>query len=91
LKKNVYLVELIENPSKEKLLHLNAIYFVRPTDENVQRIINEVKERRFNEYSICKISIIQVLFSQFLATALAISILRKLQLKMNKIALKDAW
>lgn len=52
LKKNVYLIETIENPSKEKLLHLNAIYFVRPTEENITKLIAEIKERRFNEYNI---------------------------------------
>jgi len=34
LKKNVYLIETIENMSQEKMMHLNVIFFVRPTEEN---------------------------------------------------------
>ncbi len=54
LKKNVYLVETIENPSSEQLQHLSAIYFIRPTGDNIMRLTKELKEPRFREYNICK-------------------------------------
>ena len=56
LKKNVYLIETMEKQSSEKLLHLNAMFFVRPTEENVSQIIEQIKSldnRRFNEYNLC--------------------------------------
>jgi len=52
LKKNVYLIETIEKASAEKLLHLGAIYFIRPTDDNMNKLIKEIKDPRFREYNI---------------------------------------
>lgn len=54
LKKNVYLIELIEKTSPEKLLHLSSIYFVRPTEDNINKLIKEIKDPRFREYNLCK-------------------------------------
>jgi vacuolar protein sorting-associated protein 45 len=50
LKKGVYLIEKIEKASKEKLRHLNAFFFVRPTEANINSIIRELKEARFKDY-----------------------------------------
>ncbi len=54
MKKNVYLIETMEKYSDEKLLHLSAIYFIRPTDDNMNKLIKEIKDPRFREYNICK-------------------------------------
>ena len=54
LKKGVYLIERIEKGSKEKLHHLNAFYFVRPTEDNINSILRELKAPRFKDYYLCK-------------------------------------
>ena len=53
LKKNVYLIETMEKASTEKLLHLSVIYFIRPTEDNLYKLANEIKNPRFREYNIC--------------------------------------
>jgi len=52
LKKNVYLIETMEKASTEKLLHLSVIYFIRPTEDNLYKLANEIKNPRFREYNI---------------------------------------
>ena len=54
LKKDVYLIEQIEQSSMDKLLHLKAVYFVRPTDRNFSLCQKELKDPRFCEYYFCK-------------------------------------
>lgn len=53
LKKDVYLIEMIHKQSKEPLLHLKAIYFVRPTQENLKAIKENIKNPRFSEFYLC--------------------------------------
>ena len=38
LKKDVYLIERIEAPGEGKMLHLKAVFFIRPTEENLKAI-----------------------------------------------------
>lgn len=62
LENEVYLVEKIDpdlntasNKSpKESMRHLNAVYFIRPTADNILRIVKELKqtEVRFGEYHL---------------------------------------
>jgi vacuolar protein sorting-associated protein 45 len=56
LKKDVYLIEKIEKESQEKMLHLKAIYIIRPTDKNIAYLAKEVKDPKFSEYFICNCS-----------------------------------
>ena len=53
LKKNVYLIETMEKASTEKLLHLSVIYFIRPSEDNLYKLANEIKNPRFREYNVC--------------------------------------
>ena len=48
------MIEKIKNQSSEKLLHLKALYFVRPTKENLNIIAVNLKNARFSEFYICK-------------------------------------
>ncbi|EAR92468.1 vacuolar protein sorting-associated protein (macronuclear) [Tetrahymena thermophila SB210] len=52
LKKDVYLIERIEMPSDGKMQHLKAIYFIRPTEENLKLLQKEIEKPRFAEYYI---------------------------------------
>ncbi|KAJ3692510.1 hypothetical protein LUZ60_012860 [Juncus effusus] len=66
LKKEVFLVETIDNLSKESMSHLKAVYFLRPSSENIQKLRRQLAAPRFAEYhlffsNILKIPQIQIL------------------------------
>ncbi|KAM0944221.1 putative sec1-like protein [Dioscorea sansibarensis] len=66
LQKEVYLVELVDSMSKESMMHLKAVYFLRPTSENIQHLRRQLTNPRFGEYhlffsNILKTNQIQVL------------------------------
>ena len=48
-KNDIYLIQKIDD-STEKLTHLKAVYFVRPTPQNIELIVKELKDPRFQEY-----------------------------------------
>ncbi|KAK1300910.1 hypothetical protein QJS10_CPB13g00744 [Acorus calamus] len=66
LQKEVFLVELVDSMSKESMAHLKAVYFLRPTSENIQHLRRHLASPRFGEYhlffsNILKTTQIQVL------------------------------
>lgn len=54
LQKEVFLVELVDSisMSKEPMSHLKAVYFLRPTSENIQHIRRQLTTPRFGEYHL---------------------------------------
>lgn len=54
LKKEVFLVELVDSisKSKESMSHLKAVYFLRPTSENIQLLRRQLASPRFGEYHL---------------------------------------
>ncbi|KAE8720957.1 Vacuolar protein sorting-associated protein 45-like protein [Hibiscus syriacus] len=54
LQKEVFLVELIDSISKseESMSHLKAVYFLRPTSENIQYMRRQLSNPRFGEYHL---------------------------------------
>jgi len=50
-KNDIYLIQKIEDVN-EKLMHLKAIYFVRPTKENINFIRMEISNPHFKEYHL---------------------------------------
>lgn len=52
LQKDVYLIEKIESQQREKMSHLKAIYFLRPTVNNMALLQSELADPRFGEYYI---------------------------------------
>ncbi len=48
----MYLIEKIESQQKEKMPHLKAIYFLRPTVDNMALLQKELASPRFGEYFI---------------------------------------
>ncbi|KAK9134596.1 hypothetical protein Syun_013926 [Stephania yunnanensis] len=52
LQKEVFLVETVETNSKESMSHLKAVYFLRPTSENVQHLRRQLALPRFGEYHL---------------------------------------
>lgn len=57
LQKEVFLVELVDSisMSKEPMSHLKAIYFLRPTSDNIQHMRRQLATPRFGEYHLCKL------------------------------------
>nr|GEU46524.1 vacuolar protein sorting-associated protein 45 homolog [Tanacetum cinerariifolium] len=54
LQKEVFLVELVDaiSMSKESMSHLKAVYFLRPTSENIQHLKRQLANPRFGEYNL---------------------------------------
>ena len=52
LQHEVFLIDAIERQRTDKMAHLKAIYFVRPTHENVRLLQEEFKEPKYGEYHI---------------------------------------
>ncbi|CBI19972.3 hypothetical protein AAG906_024467 [Vitis piasezkii] len=54
LQKEVFLVELVDSisMSKESMSHLKAVYFLRPTSENIQHLRRQFASPRFGEYHL---------------------------------------
>lgn len=65
LEKEVYLVERMD-AEHEPMQHLKAVYFIRPTKDNIQTLCAEIARPRFSEYhvffcSICPHELLQQL------------------------------
>ncbi|CAH8356161.1 unnamed protein product [Eruca vesicaria subsp. sativa] len=54
LQKEVFLVEMIDSisVSKESMSHLKAVYFIRPTSENIQKLRYQLSNPRFGEHHL---------------------------------------
>ncbi|XP_024907986.1 vacuolar protein sorting-associated protein 45 isoform X3 [Pteropus alecto] len=52
LQKEVYLFERIDSPNREIMKHLKAICFLRPTKENVDHLIQELRRPKYSIYFI---------------------------------------
>ncbi|GFZ09905.1 vacuolar protein sorting 45 [Actinidia rufa] len=54
LQKEVFLVELVDSisKSKEPMSHLKAVYFLRPTSENIKYMRRQLSSPRFGEYHL---------------------------------------
>lgn len=57
LQKEVFLVEMIDSisVSKESMSHLKAVYFIRPTSDNIQKLRYQLANPRFGEYHLCTV------------------------------------
>lgn len=52
LNHEIYLVDRIENASRENMRHLLCVCFVRPSPSSVQYLVDELREPRYGEYAI---------------------------------------
>lgn len=54
LQKEVFLVELVDSiyKSKVSMSHLKAVYFLRPSSENIQHLRRQLANPRFGEYHL---------------------------------------
>lgn len=57
MQKEVYLFERIDSGATREPIHfLKCVVFVRPTPENIQLLIEELRSPRYVQYYICEIS-----------------------------------
>mmetsp|Transcript_21447 Transcript_21447/g.55201 ORF Transcript_21447/g.55201 Transcript_21447/m.55201 type:complete len:634 (+) Transcript_21447:87-1988(+) len=52
LQQEVFLIDTLHAPHPDRMPHLKAVYFVRPTAENVRRICTALRDTRYGEYHI---------------------------------------
>ena len=50
LNHEVYLVDRLDNPAREKMRHLRCLCFVRPSPDSIQFLIDELREPKYGEY-----------------------------------------
>lgn len=55
LQKEVYLFEKLDaKHNEEPMKYLRCLVFLRPTEENIELLVKELKKPRFGQYHICK-------------------------------------
>lgn len=52
LNHEVYLIDRLENASREKMRHLRCICFVRPSPDSIQFLLDELREPKYGEYHL---------------------------------------
>ncbi|KAL1959363.1 hypothetical protein VTO42DRAFT_2166 [Malbranchea cinnamomea] len=52
LNHEVYLIDRLDNQSREKMRHLRCLCFVRPSPDSIQFLIDELREPKYGEYYI---------------------------------------
>lgn len=52
LNHEVYLIDRLDNPRREKMRHLRCLCFVRPSPNSIQLLVDELREPRYGEYHL---------------------------------------
>ncbi|KAK7967223.1 glucose-inhibited division protein A subfamily [Apiospora aurea] len=52
LNHEVYLIDRLDNATREKMRHLKCICFVRPSSDSIQFLIDELREPKYGEYHL---------------------------------------
>eukprot|EP01132_Coremiostelium_polycephalum_P000849 gene849-1058_t len=52
LQKEVFLFEMIDNKSSEKMLHMKGVFFIRPSRDNIDTIVDQLKDPKYSKYHI---------------------------------------
>lgn len=52
LKHEVFLIDRIDNPARERMRHLRCLCFIRPSPDSVQLLIDELREPKYGEYNV---------------------------------------
>ena len=53
LQKETYLVDRIENNSRDKMRHLKCVCFLRPTNDSIEKLIQELRDPCYGDYYLC--------------------------------------
>ncbi|KAI9808537.1 MAG: hypothetical protein M1825_003686 [Sarcosagium campestre] len=52
LNHEVYLIDRLDNQSREKMRHLHCLCFVRPSPDSIQFLIDEFREPKYGDYNV---------------------------------------
>ncbi|KAK9354091.1 Sec1-like protein [Lipomyces doorenjongii] len=52
LKNEVYLIDRLDNSNRERMRHLRCLIFVRPTNDAIQAIVDELRDPKYGEYEL---------------------------------------
>ncbi len=52
LNHEVYLIDRLDNPNREKMRHLRCLCFVRPNPDSIQLLIDELRDPKYGEYHL---------------------------------------
>ncbi|KAK5097876.1 vacuolar protein sorting-associated protein 45 [Lithohypha guttulata] len=52
LKHEVFLIDRLDNPARERMRHLRCLCFVRPSLDSIQFLIDELREPKYGEYNV---------------------------------------
>lgn len=63
LQKETYLVDRIENNSRDKMRHLKCVCFLRPTADSLEKLIQELRDPCYGDYYLCKSECSHIHFS----------------------------
>eukprot|EP00727_Mastigamoeba_balamuthi_P005873 m51a1_g1905 putative sec1-like family protein (888) ;mRNA; r:787917-791825 len=69
LQKEVYLFERLDSRAREKMLHLKAVTLLRPTQENVALLRDELREPKYGEYHLFFTNIVRNAYLEDIAAA----------------------
>uniref|UniRef100_A0A7S4M7C2 Sec1-like protein n=1 Tax=Vannella robusta TaxID=1487602 RepID=A0A7S4M7C2_9EUKA len=69
LQQEVYLFELIDTPNREVMTHLKSICFLRPTQENLFLLSDELKKPKYEQYHLFYTNVLKADYLEELAHA----------------------
>ncbi|KAL4723742.1 Mitochondrial Translation Optimization [Fusarium chlamydosporum] len=52
LNHEVYLIDRLDNASREKMRHLRCLSFVRPSPDSIQLLVDELRDPKYGEYHL---------------------------------------
>lgn len=52
LNHEVYLIDRLDNPNREKMRHLRCLCLVRPSADSIQLLVDELREPKYGEYHL---------------------------------------
>lgn len=52
LNHEVYLIDRLDNPTREKMRHLRCLCIVRPSADSIQQLVEELREPKYGEYHL---------------------------------------
>lgn len=50
----VYLTDKIDNVKRERMPHLKCVCFLRPSEESISAVEDELREPKYGEYYLCQ-------------------------------------
>ncbi|CUS23227.1 LAQU0S08e04940g1_1 [Lachancea quebecensis] len=52
LEHEVYLIDTLENQSRDAMRHLKCLVYAKPTDETIEHLVKELQDPKYGEYQI---------------------------------------